>query len=156
MLTQASPLVDAQVSLWRKYIQANINEALELTPEDKLGWAPAAGMLTLGQVFAHIAETSDWWYDEVVRKNISVELASKTVASKAELKKHLQIHWARLERFFAEPPEALGKTYSFVDKGKTWSFTGYWIFTHLLEHDIHHRCQIHQYLRILGIKPPRM
>lgn len=27
------------------------------------------------------------------------------------------------------------------------------LFTHLLMHDIHHRSQINQYLRILGIKP---
>ncbi|MEE9443446.1 MAG: DinB family protein [candidate division Zixibacteria bacterium] len=149
-------LKEEQIELWRKYIRPNINESLRLTPDDRLDWAPAEGMMTLGQVFVHIAETSDWWYDEVMKKNISVELTNKTIEDKKEVSTHLEAHWNRMERFFSEPREALEKLYSFTHKGKTFTFSGNWIFTHLLEHDSHHRSQIHQYLRILDITPPKV
>ncbi|MFH1700999.1 MAG: DinB family protein [Candidatus Zixiibacteriota bacterium] len=149
-------LKEEQIKLWRKYIKPNINDSLSFAPDDKLDWAPAEGMMTFGQVFVHIAETSDWWYDEVMKNNISVELTSKTIESKKEIAAHLDAHWNRMDRFFSEPQEALEKQYSFKHEDKTFTFSGNWIFTHLLEHDSHHRSQIHQYLRILGITPPRV
>jgi uncharacterized damage-inducible protein DinB len=51
-------------------------------------------------------------------------------------------------------PEVFGENLPIHRQGKTRTVEGYWIFTHLLEHDIHHRSQINQYLRLLGIQPP--
>jgi len=115
-------------------------------------------MITLGKVFLHISECSDWWYDEVMKGKKATELAfaDKPCPSKEKLKEYLELHWQRLERFFADSPEVLSKTYPIEHEGKTHHMEGHWIFTHQFEHDIHHRSQINQYLRILGIQPPKI
>jgi uncharacterized damage-inducible protein DinB len=154
MLETKCGVVKSLITMWRESIRPRVNQALELTPEDKLDWAPVEKMISLGNIFLHFAETSDWWYDEVMKGCNSVELAVGSCSPKSEIVKHLNAHWERMERFFAEPPDVLEKTYEVKRKDKTYTFTGNWIFVHLFEHDIHHRSQINQYLRILGITPP--
>ena len=159
MLSTNNAVVEYQIKFWRERLKPTLNKALELTPEDKLNWAPAADMITLGNVFLHIAECSDWWFDEVINGKKCVGLVDKAdspAPAKKDIARHLDTHWQRLERFFACEPAVLTNEYKFTEEGKTHAFTGAWIFTHLLEHDIHHRSQINQYLRILGIKPPRI
>ncbi len=158
MLSENNPLLENQIKFWRKSLVPTLNKALELTPEDKLNWAPAEKMITLGNLFLHISECSDGWYDEVIKGKKYTELAfaDKPCPPKEKIKEYLELHWERMERFFAEPEEVLSKTYSIEHEGKTHHLEGYWIFTHLLEHDIHHRSQINQYLRILGIVPPKI
>ena len=162
MIADNNKMITEQIRLWREWIKKNLYEALELTPDDKLDWMPAENMLTLGQIFLHIAQTSDWWYDDFMKGDPVVELATKgqKCPPKATVKKHLDEHWERMEQFFAEPPEVLEKEYYREGEHRGRQFkvrkNGYWLFAHLLEHDIHHRCQINQYLRILGIKPPQI
>lgn len=115
--------------------------------------------MTLGNVFLHISENSDWWYNEAICQQGFKELVPSHDAptpSKSEIKAHMESHWERLERFFAREPEMLGKQYVVKGHGAAYQFDGYWAFTHLLEHDLHHRSQINQYLRILGITPPEI
>jgi uncharacterized damage-inducible protein DinB len=154
MSTNAMTIKEYLITLWQESIKPRVNLALEMTPEDKLDWAPAEKMISLGNIFLHFAETSDWWYDEVIKGNKSVELAVGKCPPKSEIAKHLNAHWERLERFFAEAPEVLDRTYEITHDGKKYTFDGNWIFVHLFEHDIHHRSQVNQYLRILGIIPP--
>ena len=159
MLSDSNPLIESQIKLWRESIKPSLNQALESTPDDKLNWAPAPGMITLGNIFLHISECSDWWYEEVMLQRKSQELTpapDAPVPSKSQIKAYMDIHWERLERLFAEKPDALKKTYKFAGREKEWQYDGFWIFSHLLEHDIHHRSQINQYLRILGVTPPEI
>jgi len=144
--------------LWREWIFPNLSDALEKTPEDKLDWAPGEKMLPLGLVFLHIFECSDWWYDEIMLGKEAIELAfeDKPSAPKKQIAIHLKEHQERMERFFAEPQETFEKTYEKQLQSRKIERTGYWIFMHLFEHDIHHRSQINQYLRILGIEPPKI
>jgi len=158
MLSENNSLLESQIKFWRERLRPTLNQALELVPDDKLNWAPAEKMISLGNVFLHISECSDWWYDEVMKEKKAIELAfaDKPCPSKEKLMDHLKNHWERMERFFADSPEVLSKTYQIEHEGKIHHLDGYWIFTHLLEHDIHHRSQINQYLRILGIVPPKI
>ncbi len=158
MYSDENAIMKSQVRLWRKYIKPNLDEALEKMPDDKIGWTPTKNVFPLGKIFLHIAECSDWWYDDFMKGKKSVELATMNTPNptKKEIGKHMADHWERMERFFAEPEEAFTKTYIRELEKETISLDGWWVFTHLLEHDIHHRCQIHQYLRILGIEPPRL
>jgi len=158
MLSENNPLLEYQIKFWRESLKPALDKALELAPEDKLNWAPAEKMITLGNIFLHISECSDWWYDELIKGNKSTELAfaDKPCPSKEKIKEYLKLHWERMERFFADSREVLSKIYKIEHEGKTHNLDGYWIFTHLLEHDIHHRSQINQYLRILGIQPPKI
>ncbi|KPL05015.1 MAG: hypothetical protein AMJ73_02935 [candidate division Zixibacteria bacterium SM1_73] len=158
MLSEDSDLIRYQIKFWREKIKPTLNKALELAPADKLDWRPAEKMITLGKIFLHISECSDAWYDEVIKGKSSTELAlaDTPCPPKEKITQYLEIHWERMERFFAEPPEVLSRTYEIEHEGKTYRLDGYWIFTHLLEHDIHHRSQINQYLRILGVTPPEI
>ncbi len=141
---------------WMEEVKPPIPQALELTPDDKLDWAPAEKMIPLGNIFKHIGEASAWWIYAVIDGEEFEEFAKDRIPSKDELRTILDEHWARLEAFFARAPEVLDAEYDMSKYGRDNKVTGEWIFLHLLEHDIHHRSQINQYLRILGIKPPRI
>jgi uncharacterized damage-inducible protein DinB len=157
MIYDNNPLLKSQVELWQGPIRRVIDEALELAPDDKLDWMPAADMIPLGKLFLHISETSDWWYDEVMKGKSAVELAlpEGPCPPKSAIKNHIETHWQRLQRFFSESPDILARIYTKKFPDGEFRNNGYWIFAHLLEHDIHHRSQINQYLRILGIVPPK-
>ena len=161
MLSDNNKLLAQQIELWHGPFKKSLMAAFDLAPEDKLDWKPAANMIPLGQVFLHICETSDWWYDDIVKGKAAVELAieGKKCPPKTEIAKHLNEHWERLERFFAEPEAILDKVYirEGIHEGRQWKIekNGYWVFSHILEHDIHHRSQIFHYLRILGLTPPK-
>jgi len=157
MLSQGNPLVAHQITFWREKLQPTLTKALEMTPADKLDWAPAEKMITLGNIFLHISECSDWWYCEIMKGERSLPLTGEPddpCPAKEAIIGMMRAHWARMEDFFADSPDVLTKVYSREHEGKTYQWDGYRIFTHLLEHDIHHRSQINQYLRILGIQPP--
>jgi uncharacterized damage-inducible protein DinB len=157
MISADNQLIASQVKYWREQIKPTLDKALECSPEDKFNWAPAANMITLGNIFLHISECSAWWYDEVMKKHKAKELTpspDSPVPPIEQIRFHLNVHWERLERFYAEKPEILKKTFKVAGHDQARLYDGYWIFTHLLEHDIHHRSQINQYLRILGIIPP--
>jgi uncharacterized damage-inducible protein DinB len=167
MISDKNPLMLFQIKLWRERVKPCIMKSFESSPDEKLGWAPSAEMITLGGLFTHISECSEWWLDQVIYGGKSQIIAKdkgddpdvtrpRPAGSRIEIAKFLDTHWARLERFFACEPAILKKNYRVAGREKTHIFDGYWIFTHLLEHDIHHRSQINQYLRILGITPPRI
>jgi uncharacterized damage-inducible protein DinB len=148
--------VDRLAQFWMEEVRPPIPKALELTPDDKLDWAPAKDMITLGNIFMHIAEASDWWITTVINDKKFTDYTPCPSLPKPEIAGLLDAHWKRLEEFFASAPEVLKQEYDMRRFKRDSSVTGEWIFLHLLEHDIHHRSQINHYLRILGIKPPRI
>jgi uncharacterized damage-inducible protein DinB len=159
MISDKNPLMTSQIKHWRECIKPSITQSFESSPDNKLNWAPAVKMITLGRLFAHISECSEWWFDQVInsrRAKDSVTVPSKLIPTRAEISRFLDAHWDRLERFFSCDPSILKMNYKVAGREKAHNFDGYWIFTHLLEHDIHHRSQINQYLRILGIEPPKI
>ncbi len=158
MLATVNRSLSEEIRNWRERIKPSMTQLLEMAPDDKLDWAPGKEMITLGMLFLHIAEASDWWYDEIMKGKESIELAfpDKKCPPKAEIKKHMDDHWSRLERFFGEEEDILENTYEKKLETRTISKNGYWIFMHLFEHDIHHHSQIRHYLRILGLVPPRI
>lgn len=158
MLETVNRSLSEEIRNWRERIKPSMTQLLDMAPDDKLDWAPAKEMITLGMLFLHIAEASDWWYDEIIKGKESIELAlpDKKCPPKAEIKKHMDDHWNRLERFFGEEEDILENIYEKKLETRTISKNGYWIFMHLFEHDIHHHSQIRHYLRILGLVPPRI
>jgi len=156
MLSDVNIVLANQIKLWQQSVRPTLVSALESVPDDKLDWAPAEGMMSLGNIFLHIAECSDGWYNGVMKGRKYEDLANGPCPPKEVISSHLDKHWVTMERFFAEDLEALERIYHFDHEEKHYKFEGVWIFTHLLEHDIHHRSQINQYLRILGIKPPEV
>jgi uncharacterized damage-inducible protein DinB len=156
MTTKSSITIARLAQFWMEEVKPPIPKALELTPDDKLDWAPAKDMITLGNIFMHIVEASDWWITTVINNKKFTDYTPCPSLPKPEIAGLLDAHWKRLEEFFASAPEVLKQEYDMRRFKRDSSVTGEWIFLHLLEHDIHHRSQINHYLRILGIKPPRI
>jgi uncharacterized damage-inducible protein DinB len=159
MISDKNPLLAHQVKLWREQIKPTIITGFNISPDDKFNWAPAHGMITLGNLFTHISECSEWWYEEVIGNRPSTESGfppKPATLSRIDIAKYLDNHWQRLEDFFASDPAILKRNFKVTGRDKDHDYSGYWIFTHMLEHDIHHRSQINQYLHILGIVPPRI
>jgi uncharacterized damage-inducible protein DinB len=148
--------IKALANFWIFEVKPPLMQALELTPEDKLGWSPSPGMIKLGDIFYHISECSAWWISTLIDKEAPPPDAPSMGLTKKTLTEMMEKHWRTLENFYSRCPEILEHTYEYVDREKTHKFTGQWIMFHLLEHDIHHRSQINQYLRILGITPPQI
>jgi uncharacterized damage-inducible protein DinB len=149
------PFVDL-TKFWQHEVAPPIDKALQDVPDDKLDWAPANDMITLGNIFMHIAEASDWWINAIVNGNEYTNYTPCPSLPKPQIAAMLDAHRERLEEFFAGAPEVLDEDYDMNRVGRNRTVTGRWIFLHLFEHDIHHRSQINHYLRILGIKPPRI
>ncbi len=156
MPTNTAITIDRLAQFWIEEVKPPIMQALELAPDDKLDWAPAKDMITLGNVFLHIGETSLGWIGAVIDGGEFTDLQPCKSPPKNEIASVLNQHWDRLKGFFARAPQILRETYDLRKHGNDGEVTGEWIFLHLFEHDIHHRSQINHYLRILGIKPPRI
>ena len=156
MAFDSTSLMEATVALWKESIKPNINDALGLVPEDKMDWAPGENMLTFADTFLHIGRTSGWWYSEFMKGQKRELLPDDYGKSKQELAEQLEEHWARMELFFEEPDEIMQKLHEIEHEGKLYQISGYWVLVHMFEHDIHHRSQINQYFRVLGITPPKI
>ncbi|UCE65701.1 MAG: DinB family protein [Candidatus Zixiibacteriota bacterium] len=156
MKFEAAVTIDRLVQFWMEEIKPPIGKALEIAPDDKLDWAPAKDMITLGNIFLHIGEASLWWIDTVIDDKKYADITKEKCPSKEEIEKVLDEHWQRLDGFFSRMPEIQDQLFDLRRFKRDVEVKGEWIFLHLLEHDIHHRSQINHYLRILGIKPPRI
>lgn len=148
--------LDLLTKFWFHEVKPPLIKAFDLTPDDRLDWAPAENMITLGNVFMHISEASAWWIDTVIDRHKFVDRTPGPSLPKPQIAAMLDAHWERLENFFARSPAILEAKYDLRRFKRDREVDGYWIFMHLLEHDIHHRSQINHYLRILGITPPRI
>jgi uncharacterized damage-inducible protein DinB len=141
---------------WFDEVKPPIMKALEAAPDDKLEWAPAEKMITLGNIFMHIAEASDWWCNKVIYKREFKDLTPCKSFSKGHIKTLMDDHWIRLEKLLDDAPKVMEGKYLIDWRKPPETVVGFWIMLHLFEHDIHHRSQINHYLRILGEKPPKI
>ncbi|NLI15668.1 MAG: hypothetical protein GX409_05205 [candidate division Zixibacteria bacterium] len=148
--------IKALANFWIFEVKPPLTQALELVPDDKLDWSPKPEMIKLGHIFYHIAECSAWWIGTLIDKETPPPDVPSNGLTKRMLSEMMEKHWQTLERFFSRCPEILENTYEYTDQGKIHKYDGQWIMFHIFEHDIHHRSQINQYLRILGITPPQI
>ncbi|MCP4579990.1 MAG: DinB family protein [candidate division Zixibacteria bacterium] len=148
--------IEYLANFWIENIKPPLMNALDLAPDDKLDWAPAEKMISLGNIFMHIPECSAWWISKLIDGIDFDDLTPGQSLPKNKIAGLLDQHWQRLDGFFARTPDILSTNYSYHHDGKDWNFEGRWIMIHVLEHDLHHRSQINQYLRILGIAPPKI
>jgi uncharacterized damage-inducible protein DinB len=146
--------IETIANFWLNEVRTPIDKAILVAPDDKLEWAPAKDMISLGNIFMHIAEASDYWITTIIDKKECIDYTPCPCPPKAEIAAMLDSHWLRIEEFFSRAPQIMEGPYLLQRRSGTAELTGSWIMLHLLEHDIHHRSQINHYLRILGIKPP--
>jgi uncharacterized damage-inducible protein DinB len=144
------------VDFWFGEVKPAIYEALDVSPDDKLDWAPAEKMITLSNIFMHLREASNWWVETVMLGGKYKDLTPCKSPGKTYIKTLLDDHFRCLEKMFEKAPKILEAKFDMRKFKRESIVTGTWIMLHLFEHDIHHRSQINHYLRILGAKPPRI
>lgn len=81
MIAKGNDVLAYQVKFWKEQIKPTLTEALKRSPQGKLDWAPAPGMISLGMIFLHISECSDWWYDEVMKKIPAIPLGRRQIGA---------------------------------------------------------------------------
>ena len=131
-------------------IWARHNESLialvDRIPDDQMNWSPKPELWNFRGTLLHIADARDLWMAHTVKDGGDPSTVWQTVRSKDEIRAAYARTWERLERFLSNP-DLLAATHD-NDGGMV---TGHWIAFHLLEHDIHHRAGIFQYLALLGV-----
>ncbi len=141
--------------------------AVDALTREHFDFKPRPEMLTAHQIIVHVAEAERAWIHSVVEGNPDEEWVSehpdpsqgwKIVIDASD---HAALHrlleqWHRpTQRWLDRPVSELGRiaTRRLAD-GSVRTYTLHWILDHVLEHETHHRAQLHTYLRMLGITPP--
>ena len=139
--------------------QAPLQAMVEMVPDDKLGWAPAQGFMTVGQVLKHLSEnwcivkmtvTGEWPFKGPEEMVEAMKLENLPSASKAEalaaMEKDLADAVAYIENEISEE--------DFFAKVVTapWGFEGEIWKAALMakDHQLNHKMQLHLYLKLLG------
>jgi uncharacterized damage-inducible protein DinB len=137
---------------------ADLNEHLcqlvALVPEDRLDDAPE-GEWGVRDVARHIVAARDHWMANAVHDGAPLERRPSTGST--ELQEALRASWERIAAFVSSA-DALAAQYQpppndpeYVDPP---AYTGHYIAFHRLAHDVHHRAQLLDRLRALGIEVP--
>ncbi|MHB8684979.1 MAG: DinB family protein, partial [Dehalococcoidia bacterium] len=123
---------------------------VDYVPEHRMNWTPRENLWNFRGIMLHIAAGRERWLSDAVKDGEDNIDVWKTVRSKDEIKDAYRTTWRRIDRFLSEP--------SRLDAAhETWygeTLSGHKIAYHMLEHDIHHRADIFNYLALLGIETP--
>lgn len=138
---------------------APLEKMLEMVPDTKLSWAPAAGFMTFGQLIKHVSE--NWCMVEMMVKNQFPPMSMEQMVEAMKVEnipsgsKHEAIEAAKKD--LARAVEYLEREVTEEDFfGKVvnapWGFSGE-IWRALLmaqEHFLNHKMQLHLYLKLCG------
>lgn len=137
---------------------ADLNEHLcdlvELVPPDRLDEAPE-GEWGVREVARHIVGGRQHWLANSLDRDAG-RVPSRDISAE-ELQAALRASWERIAAFLSDA-EALDREYdppsgdpSYVDPPE---FRGHYVAFHRLAHDVHHRAQMLDRIRDLGIEIP--
>lgn len=154
------PYWDAQ---YRPYLLL----AVEAFPLERLDFKPRPEMLTARETILHIAEVERWWisrivdgkpYEDWVVENEDPATGFTAVVDAPDHAALLALleEWHRpTQRWLERPVAELSRVITFQpEEGPERRYTLHWILDHVQEHEIHHRAQLNQYLRLMGFRPP--
>ncbi|MBD3169828.1 MAG: hypothetical protein GF307_10125 [candidate division Zixibacteria bacterium] len=129
--------------------------AVKLIPEEKIEWKPKHAPNSFGDILRHTVETTNWGLAAVggnphqFKRCKKSEFATKNSLITALEKSRLQLFTMLANKYSDDLNEPV-----MLSSGN--EATLKWLLFHLMEHDVHHRCQVFIYLRLLGINPPKI
>ena len=147
-MTAASSIRLDIAPTWARF-NGQLIRLVDYVPDDKINWSPKPELWNFRGILLHIAAAREGWLGGLVKLEGEPIDVYRTVRSKEQIQDAYRRTWQRVERFLHDPAK-LDATYD--DEGE--QVTGHWIAFHLLEHDIHHRANIFDYLALLGIETP--
>lgn len=131
-------------------------EHLDRVTDEQLQWRPRPDAFSCAQHFVHIVQTEDFYIRGLFQNDWSPERMRfpKVLPGKAELKNqfdavrrltHAAFSTLTSDQLTALVPPMFGSPLE-------WSLRS-WLW-YLVEHEVHHKAQLAEYLRQLGIVPP--
>jgi len=140
--------------------QAPLRKMVEMVPEDKLGWAPAKGFMTVAQLLKHVGE--NW---SIVKMMVTAQWPFTSSEEMAEAMKLENMPGCSKSEAIAAMKKDLDDAVAFVEKGISemdffgqvvsapWGFKGeVWKAVLMAkDHQVHHKMQLHLYLKLLGL-----
>jgi len=152
---------------WDTQYRPFLLAAVAALPRERFDFKPRPEMFTAHEMIVHIAECERHWIHVVVEGGeyqewvAPAEDPKKGWVNVVDLPDHEALY-AALERWHRNTQAQLDRPVSDLSRvitwrapeGKEYRWTLHWILDHLQEHEIHHRAQLNQYLRLMGIEPP--
>jgi uncharacterized damage-inducible protein DinB len=143
------------VAYWRG-VRQRTRRLLPLVPADRLEWAPGPGRWTLGDQFRHLALIERWMYAENAAGRPSRypghgpdhAAGPEAVAALTD-----RMHEEACAIFGALGPDRLAART--LTPAGTPITTAKWLRA-MVEHEAHHRGQIHLMLGLLGVRAPQL
>jgi uncharacterized damage-inducible protein DinB len=123
---------------------------LKIVPAKLLAQKTAGEELSLGELFHHIAASSDGWMARCMQDGGTMPCAY--AASKPAISKALSASRRRLLAFFkADGGARMDSVFTPSRRGKTYRFVGRNRVCYLTQHEVHHRGKIILALRQWGV-----
>lgn len=143
-----------QIENYYAHVPTSFLALLDCIPEDKLDWSPAPQQWSLKGLLLHVAMAHHNWLATVIHDGEETPDVLRAGQTKTGLRNQLRLSSERLQRFLADPRKLAAEYRGEWEDLPQWTHSGHWIALQLLEHDIHHRAEIFQYLQLLGIEHP--
>ncbi|MGE0440449.1 MAG: DinB family protein [Gemmatimonadales bacterium] len=151
IVVQASDFVD----YWRG-VRRRTRRLLPLVPAGRLEWQPGPGRWSFGDLFRHLAAIERWMYAENVagRPSRYPGHDAALAGTAAEVGEYLdRMHLEACAIFAGLSSEQLAA--KSVTPAGTPITTSKWLRA-MVEHEAHHRGQIHLMLGLLGVAAPQI
>ncbi len=131
-----------------------ILDLVDVIPDDKINWSPRGDLWNFRGILAHLVATRHSWLERTDDGEETPHVYG-SIGTKDGIKDQLRLSWERMERFLSDQT-GVDRVYKGTREGRDYSISGNWAAFHLLEHDIHHRADMFQYLNLLGIEHPEV
>ncbi len=130
-------------------------QALDLVPEDRLGWRLADGLRTIAEIYLHLGQVESFYVTGLFtgRWDHGVFAAPAVALTRPFLRQELA-RWrdATLRELGALDAARLVTTPAVPGIPVAWPLRS-WLW-YLVEHEVHHKAQVGLYLFQLGIEAP--
>ena len=152
MTEQAFPAL--RISPYWESVQEHLLHIVDLVPDDKLNWSPKEDLWNFRGILIHVADARDGWLADGrhgVQDGEPYPNIWLTARTRDDMRRELVRTFERTQRFLRNQAQ-LDAVYTDEWNGEKLVRDGHWIAFHLLEHDMHHRCELLQRLALLDIE----
>jgi uncharacterized damage-inducible protein DinB len=129
--------------------------ALDLVPDDKLGWRLADGLRTIGELYFHLGQVESFYIAGLITGQWNFETLAPTSAVLTKPFLHQELKHVRestLTGIRSVDAALLLTTPTVGGIPVSWPLRS-WLW-YIVEHEVHHKAQIGLYLFRLGIEAP--